>query len=587
MAILNSNQRIEILKQPKNESGIAQGIKQNERLNFHCEPVQELDSLSTYKDKYFSWIDTILDKTKALRFRQMINMPLPTIEFMESVYDELSKMYDSQDKVFKIEMIDSELNDDSNKYLSAIKHHQDWREKSFEHFKSKINCFIVIDMPSSQNNELYPKPYWYFLPIDKVHDVVINKNDEVEYISYEIPVKSSNIEEKRIAIIDDQSYYVYLKYKDQDGWVEEINSPHSTYDEVTGELIEGLGYCPVTTLIKQSIRNSANTNKKGPATNSLGNLDWLLFWEISKKYLDSYGSWPIIVSYKQKCNYRNNYAECTDGVLRYEKDGMPYAEPCPKCSSPSLIGPGSRFEVDAPASKDEVDLLASDVIKFIEVSNDKLEYCVKELDRLKNELFINMVGFDGDILQKEAINEDQVSSQFESRETVLRRWAIQIAEAEKFVIDTIMKLRYGAYFTNSIIDYGSIFYIKKVEDLMNDYEHAKKTGMPLYTLKQLRDQINRTRYKNNPELYQRNFILENLEPYPDYTINELKNLGINESDPDNFVLKLNFNNFISRFENENTNIIEFGKAIDFNQKINIIKSKLLSYVIRPNTQSEA
>lgn len=583
MAILKSDQRIEILQNPKNEKAIINAKKQNDRLTFHCEPVQKMESLSNYSYDFFSWIEGLLDPTKAARFKQLINMPLPTVEFMESVFDELSKMYDSQDKVFKIEMIDSELNDDANNYLSSIKHHSNWRQKSFDYFKTKINCFVICDMPETQD-ELYPKPYWYFISIDKIHDVVINKNGQVEYISFEIEKSNNENEEKRIAIIDDKAYYVYYKLKDNDSWVEAINSPHSIYDETTGELIEGLGYCPAKSLIDDSIVNTCYIDKKGPSTNSLGNLDWLLFWEISKKYLDSYGAWPIIVSYKQKCNYRNNLGvECNDGFLYSGENTKP--EPCPKCSSPSLIGPGSRYEINAPQSKEEHDLLDSGMIKFIEISNDKLDFCIKELDRLKTELFINMVGFDGDVMQKEAINEDQVQSQFESRETVLMRWAIKLAQTEKFVIDTIMKLRYGTYFIKSVIDYGSIFYIKKVEDLMTDYEHAKKTGMPLYLLKQIRDQINQTRYKNNPDLYQRNFILEMLEPYPDYTINELKNLGIDVSDPENFVLKLNFNNFIARFETENANVIEFGKLISFDEKINIIKSKLLSYVSRSKTQS--
>jgi hypothetical protein len=268
----------------------------------------------------------------------------------------------------------------------------------------------------------------------------------------------------------------------------------------------------------------------------------------------------------------------------YENDNE-VVKPCPKCAEGSLIGPGSKFEVDAPTNKDEVDLLANDMIKFIEVSNDKLDYGVQEKERLKNELFINMVGFDGDVIQKEAINKEQVSSQFESRETVLRRWAMQIADTEQFVIETILKLRYGQYFIKCIVDYGTIYYIKKVEDLMLDYEHAKTTGMPLYVLKQIREQINRTRYKNNPDLYERNYILEMLEPYPDYTVKELKDLGIDVADPDNFYLKLNFNTFIARFETENTNILQFGAKVDFDKKINIIKNQLLTYVSRPKTES--
>ena len=42
-------------------------------------------------------------------------------------------------------------------------------------------------------------------------------------------------------------------------------------------------------------------------------------------------------------------------------------------------------------------------------------------------------------------------------------------------------------------------------------------------------------------------------------------------------MKINFSNFIRRFERENINILEFGTEIPFNEKINIISNKLFDY----------
>jgi hypothetical protein len=43
------------------------------------------------------------------------------------------------------------------------------------------------------------------------------------------------------------------------------------------------------------------------------------------------------------------------------------------------------------------------------------------------------------------------------------------------------------------------------------------------------------------------------------------------------MLKLNFSDFIRRFERENMNIIEFGSAQAYDRKIQTIREKLMQY----------
>ena len=42
-------------------------------------------------------------------------------------------------------------------------------------------------------------------------------------------------------------------------------------------------------------------------------------------------------------------------------------------------------------------------------------------------------------------------------------------------------------------------------------------------------------------------------------------------------IKLNFPNFVRRFERENTNILDFGTAIPYKRKIEIITAELRKY----------
>jgi hypothetical protein len=47
---------------------------------------------------------------------------------------------------------------------------------------------------------------------------------------------------------------------------------------------------------------------------------------------------------------------------------------------------------------------------------------------------------------------------------------------------------------------------------------------------------------------------------------------------DKVLIKMNFNELISKFERENIDIVEFGANTDLNTKIKTINAKLLEYV---------
>ena len=49
-------------------------------------------------------------------------------------------------------------------------------------------------------------------------------------------------------------------------------------------------------------------------------------------------------------------------------------------------------------------------------------------------------------------------------------------------------------------------------------------------------------------------------------------------------LKINFSEFISKFERENIDIVEFGSSLPLREKIKIIRDKLLEYVKQNDEQ---
>ena len=88
---------------------------------------------------------------------------------------------------------------------------------------------------------------------------------------------------------------------------------------------------------------------------------------------------------------------------------------------------------------------------------------------------------------------------------------------------------------------------------------------------------------------QRMIILGDLEPYRHLTRDEVQALyDKNLITIEELLIKLNFADFVRRFERENMNIITFGENIDYDTKINTIKERLTEYAreIAPEQKKE-
>jgi len=315
----------------------------------------------------------------------------------------------------------------------------------------------------------------------------------------------------------------------------------------------------------------------------LANLDWLLFFSISKRHLDLYAPYPIYSSYEADCDFENNETGdyCDGGYLRdsnnqykVHRDGT--VSQCPVCAEKRLAGVGSFIEVPVP-TKDEPDL--RNPVNITTIDKSSLDYNVEEVKRLSEDIFTSVVGFGGDTQQKQSINEMQVAANFESKTSVLNNLKGNFEAARKFVDDTCCILRYGENFLSSSISMGTEFYIYSVDDLYAQFDKAKKNGGSDAELDAISEQIITTEYRNNPTQMQRMLILKQLEPYRHYTFDELMRLQEKTLlNKDLLQIKINFSTFVNRFERENTNIIEFGSQLEFDKKINIITEKFKEYV---------
>jgi len=513
---------------------------------------------------FLSFVDSLIPHDKAKIFKLLFRYPVATNEVTGICFDKLSRIFDGRNPAFNYQFMNAEQRDDWEYYRQEIlKEPEVWHQKGWEMFKYEHNCVLIVDLPNVQDlSDNYPQPYFYFLPISQVIGYEVAKNGVMEWIAFRQP-------KKQIAVFDDEYFRVFK---------EENNNE---LGDLISEEPHDLGYCPAKFFWNESLNLQEPDIKNHILSKVLSALDWYLFFFTSKKHLDLYGSYPIYSGYEQDCNYSNDETgdECDGGFLKnrgtYKIDSSGKLLGCPKCSNKRIAGAGSFVEVPIP-QENQADL--RNPVQILTIDKDSLDFNVSEQARLKNEVITSVCGVDSELVSNQAINESQVTANFESQTTILNRVKKGFEEAQNFVDSTICKLRYGKLFISSKVNYGTDFYVVSVAKLREQYKIAKESGASEAELDAMQNQIIETEYRHNQTELQRMFILAELEPFRHMTRDEVlsyyeKSLISKEQ----LIVKLNFSNFVKRFERENTNLLEFGINVPYSKKIEIINQKFLEY----------
>ena len=511
---------------------------------------------------FLNFVQNLIPHDKFKIFKTLFRYPLKTNEVTSICFDKLSRVFDGRNPAYDYQFTTSEQRDDWEWYRTHIlKEPQVWQTKGWENFKTEINSILIVDLPSEQTSEK-PEPYFYWLPIDDALDWECH-DMKMDYVVF-------RQKHDRIAVIDDASYRIYTADKSGNIGSLIMEHPHK------------LGFCPARFFWNEPLNMREPDIKASVLSKELEALDWFLFYHISKRHLDMYGSYPIYSGYEQACDFSNaeNGDYCDGGFLKdkqgfYKLDRAGLLMRCPKCGDKRIAGVGSFVEIPIP-NDNQPDL--RNPVQMLSVDRSSLDYNVEEEERLKNNIITAVVGTNEEITTRDALNEQQIRANFESQSTILNRVKKGFEEAQKFVDETCCLLRYGDDYISATINYGTDFFMLDATELRERYKVAKESGASESELDALQSQIIETEYRTNPSQRQRMMLLAELEPYRHLTRDEMVTLldkGI--ITPDELRLKLNFNTYIRRFERENTNILEFGSAIPYDKKIEIINGKLKEY----------
>lgn len=566
-----TNQQIQVrFKAPLNKGIITKAVSHEFRLKFHSETVLTNGDAGVACTNFLAWVSTLIPSDKYQIFLSLFKYPITTNELVEEIYSALEKIFDGRNANYSYQFINPELTKDWMEYKKvAYKGKEIWRTQGFEAMKTSINSVLIVDLPTIQTTEK-PEPYFYWLDISKVVDFDTDCNGEIESIIF-------HEDEKTLVAIDGMAYRKYEVGEKDDIGEPLIETPHT------------LGFCPARFFWTTSLKRSEPRLKKAPITNQLSKLDWFLFLSISKQHLDLYAPYPIYSGYAQECDYSSNEGSyCSNGYLRSVENTYLVGRDggllrCPVCGEKRLAGVGAFIEVPTPNRDNEYKDLRNP-IQITTVDIDSLNYNVSETQRIRTEIYTNVVGYAGDIVNNQAVNEKQISATFESRNSVLINLKRNFEYAQSWVESTICKLRYNESFLECSINYGTEFYLYTPEQLHSLYKQAKENGASDGELDTIYDQIVETENRNDETQLTRLEIIKQLEPLRHLTKKEAVEMFDKDLvSEDDMLIKLNLSNYLMRFERENTNIIEFGSSLSLDSKINNILSKFKEYANEQRT----
>jgi hypothetical protein len=563
--VLSIPQIQELLKSPANAAAIQQAINHEDRVKLHTKSVDTKEKASAYFNQFLRWVEEgiMLPPDKMAAFKGMCQFPLATTALCNSIFDEYEKIFTAQDHFFDVEIADETLKADYLTYLDELKLHKYFETKGFEEFKKQPASVYVVDLPTEQLSDR-PAPYFTKISIRRIHDIGVQRmfdgTDRIGYIIF----KSGT---DQYMCFDDMSYRMFTQQQDGQ-FILAIDSPHN------------LGYTPATFLPKLPLYDDDDASpvaRKVAISDSLGDLDWLLAYKVFERMYETFGPFPIMTVPETQCNYTDGLGNmCKSGFVSGTRlDGTIYEKECPSCKKNSIVGPGTVFGRPVPRAKEDPQLTKA--VEFTPADVASLDYITNKIDYLEWMIYENNVGDSGQMLTKEAVNAKQVQSSVEGKRNVLFKIKKDFELTEKFLVDTIGRLRYADYYVGSTVNYGEQFLLHSPEELTQQYADAKKSGLPVYLISQKKDQLIQTEYRNNPTIKQRANLLDQLEPWSNLSLAECITYQLNNLFPDKFFLKLDFAKFISKFESANGDIVQWGSALSIDKKIEKLSQILLDY----------
>lgn len=558
------SQVVEQVKKPINKGEVNSGNAYESRLRIFTEPKfkEELKTESGW-DELKKFMKTALSEERDVRITEFIQYPLSVCGITKGLLSDIYKVFNAGNSYFNIETVKKNGGEKLRKAFEQINLNRWIEEEGKKVLKNRPNTIVVVDKDGEGN------PYLVPVTNDRLIDFRL-KDDNVtfEYVTFihSKTINESGEEETRIALYDEETYYVVLKEKD------------GTYT-VESEVKHTVGYCPARMFLKDRLNNNGELNRASPLSLVISKLqEWQLF-DLYKFYTDHYAPFPIVEMVRAKCSNDS----CKDGVIYNEETYYAGDEAkirtttqdCQVCKSQNQIGVGAKILIDPQEDKDEP--TAKGIFRLISNDVTQLNYLKEKLGGLEEYVKLKVVGADN-VLTKEAVNEKQVQGSFETKTNVLLAIKTNLDELYEWIARTVAKATIGDKPINVTANFGTEWYLISEDELQERFKTAKEVGLPREEVDMIYHQLIETKYKGNPNKIARLKIINRLNPCPyDLTkdkIEKRKNQILSQKE---LVISEKLVTFVKRFELEQGSIVEFGENLDENEQFKQIETIIKNY----------
>lgn len=568
--MLDDQQIRKLLEKPKNRRAVSAARSHEDRLRFHGQAALDLQTAGSQATRHLSWCRDLLPSDIYETYIKLVQFPLPTIDVINDGLRFFKKILDGRNPVSSYNFTSPSALEDHKDYKKQKGFRDLFFKGGFEAIRYAANRVMVVDLPDEQMSSK-PEPYFYFIDVYTLRDFSEIKDGLLEWVAF-------NLGHDLVAYYCDGFYRVYDISEGEDKARLVTENPHD------------LGYCPAVFFNDRDLNDKARHVKQAVPSNQLGALEYYLFFYNCRKYLNLYVPFPIYTGLAQDCDFETEgdengkgYMRCDGGFLRDYDDRYIYtgrgALECPVCSKKAKAGIGAFIEYEPPSEENNHADLRNPV-QMIPVDGNSLEYNWQEVERLGKDIVLKITGHKTDLVNDQAVNQMQVRSIFDSGANVLKDVKRLFEKREAWLDETIAKLRHGPDRVLKVShNYGTEFFTLSAEELLESYQTNRRNGADDQVLDQILSEYYMTKYRNDEAMLMRSNMLTNLDPFRHMSKAEVRGLYEGQLvSYEEFMLKTRFSVFISRFERENGDIINYNPSMAFAKRVEAIKTILLSYV---------
>lgn len=427
-----------------------------------------------------------------------------------------------------------------------------------------------------ENEEL--KPYIVFKSVNEIYKFKLT-GKTVEFIVLKHgKIKRNGNDIELFRVIDDAFDYIVEKQGDKVKISEEQG-----YTKIANKI----GRVPASCITYINKTLTDDKTKTSPVDEIIDLLDNYLqeFGEhLVTKILHAH---PKFFQTGQKCSEVVEGIKCDNGRIQGSYNGKDINKECPNCK-----GSGHNLKFDAstililPAfDREGKPFSINNVAGYVTPPVDILTFQQQAIEWMEEKILESATGINNfshtEGLEKTATG---VIANIKPLEDIISEIIDIIEGVEKDVTDIIGKMYYGDSFIESEIIYGRKLSLRDENTLITEIRATKEAGASLSHIKALNEELTYSRFNKSNSDFQRNKILNELEPLIGFTYTEIE--GSDNITKEVKFLKQNFNELIQKFEIDVSTIDKFKPNLEFGKRVEEIRVKLMQYVDEMINQEE-